>query len=521
MYLVPATEQEILEIIQNLENKSSSGDDYISNLIIKTACTTIASYLTYLINKSMNQGVFPDTLKKAKVIPLFKEGSKTDVNNYRPISLLTIWSKIIERVIYNRMYHFMERFSPLYNKQFGFRAKHSTIDALVDLTENIRSRSCKKVIGFFSDLKKAFDTLDHSILLSKLERLGFRGNCLAWLISYLSDRYQRVEVNGISSQWRKIEHGVPQGSILGPLLFLIYINDLPAACPDIKILLFADDTSLMAVDEQIDHLNSNLLMLGKWLNATKLALNLSKTIQMNLKPSASNDFLLFNSCPILVKPVCKYLGVYVDNKLSFRSHIEYVKTRLGKQSGIISKLRHFVPKFELMNYYKTNVVPIIEYGILVFGCCSYKAQEPIFIMQKKILKLIYFRKRSDSCDDIFLKNECLTVYKLHIYELLKFVLRSIFKIHPIDSLNKFFVFSSQKVRRSSKIQLLQEPLCKLQIERYSIKYHATKLYNLRINQILPDDMMEWTFSKVSKFYHSIKTSYILQNPELVRHIFSF
>ena len=104
---------------------------------------------------------------------------------------------------------------------------------------------------------------------------------------------------------------------------------------------------------------------------------------MNLKPSASNDFFLFNSCPILVKPVCKYLGVYVDNKLSFRSHIEYVKKRLGKQSGIISKLRHFVPKVELMNYYKTNVVPIIQYGILFFGCCSYKALEPIFIMKRK------------------------------------------------------------------------------------------------------------------------------------------
>ena len=278
----------------------------------------------------------------------------------------------------------------------------------------------------------------------------------------------------------------------------------------------------MAVDEQIEYLESNLLMLEKWLIANKLALNLSKTVQMNLKPRASKDYFLFNSCPILVKPVCKYLGVYVDNKLSFRSHIDYVKKRLGKQSGIISKLRHFVPKWELMNYYKTNVVPIIQYGILVFGCCSYKALEPIFIMQKKILKLIYFRKRRDSCDDIFLKNECLTVYELHIYELLKFVLRSIFKVHSIDSLNNYFVFSSQKVTRSSKLQLLQEPLCKLQIERYSIKYRATKLYNLlRINQVLPDDMMDWNFSKVTKFYHNIKTSYIVQNPELVRHIFSF
>ena len=163
----------------------------------------------------------------------------------------------------------MERFSVLYNKRFGFRAKDSTNDALVAFLENVRSRSSKKVIGFFLDLKKAIDTLDHTILLSQLERLGCRGNCLTWLISYLSDRHQRFEVNGVSSQWRKIEHGVPQGSILGPLIFLICINDLPAACPDIKVLLFADNTSLMAVDEQIDHLDSYFLMLGKWLNTNK------------------------------------------------------------------------------------------------------------------------------------------------------------------------------------------------------------------------------------------------------------
>ena len=220
MYLFPATVQEILEIIQILENKFSSGDDYISNLIINTANTIIAPYLNCLINRFMNQGVFPDKLKNAKVIPLFKEGS--DVNNYRPISLLTNWSKIFERVIYNRMYHFMDSFFLLYNRQFGFVAIHGTIDDLVDLIENVRSRSCKKVIGFFLDLKKAFDTLDHSILLSKLERLAFRGNWLAWLISYLSDRHQRVEVNGVSSQWRKIEHGVQQGSILASSISDLY-----------------------------------------------------------------------------------------------------------------------------------------------------------------------------------------------------------------------------------------------------------------------------------------------------------
>ena len=167
MFLSEVTENEVEKIIDNLEKKASSGDDLINNIIVKTSKNETVEILTYLINRSFDEGIFPVSLKKAKVIPLHKDGSKTDVNNYRPISLLTVWSKIFERVMYNRMYNYMEHFSLFYKKQFGFRSKHSTIDALVELTEKLRCSKQKDKFTFFLDLKKAFDTLDHDVLLQK------------------------------------------------------------------------------------------------------------------------------------------------------------------------------------------------------------------------------------------------------------------------------------------------------------------------------------------------------------------
>ena len=158
--------------------------------------------------------------------------------------------------------------------------------------------------------------------------------------------------------------------------------------------------------------------------------------------------------------MCKYLGILVDNKLSFQSHIDFVKQRLGKQCGIISKLRHYVPRSQLLAYYSSNIKPIIQYGILVYGCCSYSSLEPIFILQKKILKFIYFRKRRDTCSDIFNDNKILTVFELYIYELLKFVLRSVIRAHTQDFLNNMFEVTNCRNTRYSNNQSLQEPVRK-------------------------------------------------------------
>ena len=196
----------------------------------------------------MNKGEFPIELKKGKVIPMHKSGSKLDENNYRPISLLNVWSKIYEKVVYKRVYSYLEKFSLLYCKQFGFRTKHSTVDALVEFTEKVRfNRTTNEVRSFFLDLSKAFDTIDHNLLIRKLENYGIRGNSLNWFKSYLKGRIQRVKLNNVSSGWEEIVCGVPQGSILGPLLFIIYVNDMPLVCRHLEAILFADDTNLSAI----------------------------------------------------------------------------------------------------------------------------------------------------------------------------------------------------------------------------------------------------------------------------------
>ena len=182
-------------------------------------------------------------------------------------------------------------------------------------------------------------------------------------------------------------------SVLGPLLFVIYINDLPKSCLSTEIILFADDTNITAIGCTPEAIEKDLKSIQNWLQSNKLSLNIEKTIQMNVKPSASKLRFKLNGIPIDVKPMCKYLGICVDSKLSFVSHIEYVKKRLGKQCGIISKLRHYVPRHLLMQYYKTNVQPIIQYGILVYGCCSFSSLKPILTLQKKNIEVHIFSQK--------------------------------------------------------------------------------------------------------------------------------
>ena len=462
MFLFQAKEHEVAEIINNLENKFSSGDDDIS---IKVSAPVTARYLTFLINLSMNKGQFPIELKKGKVIPMHKSGSKVDENNYRPISLLNVWSKIYEKVVYKRVYSYLEKFSLLYCKQFGFRTKHSTVDALVEFTEKVRfNRTTNEVRTFFLDLSKAFDTIDHNLLIRKLESYGIRGNSLNWFKSYLKGRIQRVKLNNVSSGWEEIVCGVPQGSILGPLLFIIYVNDMPLVCRHLEAILFVDDTNISAIGLHCVDIEEDIKKVNDWLNCNKVVVNVSKTIQMNIrtnkKRSDSEQRFSLNSAFIENKPVCKYLGVTIDSKLSFRSHIQSVREKLSKQSGLVSKLRHFVPRAQLIDYYKTCINPIIQYGVLVYACCSYTSLLPIFTLQKKILKFIYFRRKSDTCEDIFVNHSILSAYELHLYELLKFVLRALNGLHSESFCNDMFSYNYSKVTtRLSKSNLIAQPKC--------------------------------------------------------------
>ena len=282
-------------------------------------------HLDFLINKFLKDGIFPSSLKLAKVPPLHKNGWKEDVNIYRPNSLLIVWSKIFERVVFNRILNNLGEHSYINENQFTFRKKLSTIDAIAKLVEVVRDSKLKmELIVFLLDIAKAFDTFDHDILLHKFDRYGIRGKSLKWIEPFLTDCKQRVGKENSISDWRKIEFGVPQGSILRPLLFLEFINDLPLACIKCQAFLFADDTCLLGTNCKIEELQADLLAVSDWLRNNKVTLNIKKTCQLNLtlgKSASSSNFHLNNE-NLNVLNSCKYLGVFLDNKFSFKPHRE-------------------------------------------------------------------------------------------------------------------------------------------------------------------------------------------------------
>ena len=253
LYLFPVNESEVLDIILNLKNTDSKGPDNIPTSLIKSCGHELCQILTYINNCSLLDGVFPEKLKMAKIIPIFKSGDVNIISNYRPISILSAFSKITEKLVSTRLINYLTQNSILHKNQFGFRPKLSTCLALLQLIDDV-SKSIDDgniTVGVFIDLAKAFDTVDHAILLNKLNFYGIRGTALNWFRSYLTNRNQYVYLNGAESSCALIRCGVPQGSILGPILFLIYINDLNSFSKTLNTIVFADDTNLFLSGKKI------------------------------------------------------------------------------------------------------------------------------------------------------------------------------------------------------------------------------------------------------------------------------
>ena len=416
---VHVTDIEIERIVNQLKPKMSSGIDGLSNDFLKKIFVSIRVPLTDVITKSLRDGIFPSAMKIAKINPLFKGGSNEICDNYRPISLLPVMSKIIEKIVYKRTVFHLNENNLIYCKQFGFRKNHGTSDAINLLLAEILEKWDKgfSVIGVFIDLRKAFDTVSHQLILSKLSKLGICGDLLSWFQSYLSGRTQFTQLGPVKSLSSDITVGVPQGSLLGVLLFQLIIDDLRRSIRYGSVILYADDTTILAFGNNIrllqKKLQSDLNSLSVWLRSNNLALNVAKTkaILFRKHPHADDLNLTMNGQCIEFVDRFKFLGFTIDSKLTCEYHFSNVHGKLLRGIYLLSKLKDLISSDLLKQLYYAHFHSHLVYAISTWGSMLPKRDiDTLFKLQKRSVRLICKKSYRSHTDPLY---KSLGILKIH------------------------------------------------------------------------------------------------------------
>ena len=423
-YLYPIRELECMKIIMNLKN-TKEGINNIPVTMFKRFSGVYVGVLCNIINLSFRTGTFPDILKIARITPVFKKGDRTNIANYRPIAIVPFISKILEKCLSSRLYSFLDRNSILSGSQFGFRSGLSTSDAISNLVEHLYETLNYRLtaVNIFVDFSRAFDTVDHSILIKKLQYYGIHGTPLKLFSNYLNNRKQFVQINGHSSTLKTIDIGIGQGTSLGPLLFLIYINDLPNISKHFRTILYADDSTLTFRGDSIcglnDVCNRELDKFFDWTNSNKLTVNIDKTYfnivsnNLNITPSSFN--LCLNGRVLERRSSVMFLGVVLDERLKFDLHVTHISSKISKSIGVLYKLKSLLPFPTLKSLYFSFVYPYLLYSNIVWGSTFSSHLHPLRMLQKRVIRIINGAQFLDHTNELFLRNSILKFDDVNYY----------------------------------------------------------------------------------------------------------
>ena len=430
----------------------------INMLMVKKIIIQIVRPFVHMCNVSFQTGVFPDKMKIAKVVPLFKSGEKNVFTNYRPISLLPQFSKILEKLYNERMDTFLNKHDILSPSQYGFRSNMSTSQALLDLTEEITSSldNKKYSVGIFIDLKKAFDTIDHDILAKKIYFYGVRGIAHKWLLSYLEDRKQFVHFNNYNSETLNVSCGVPQGSILGSKLFSMYINDICKVSKIFKFILFADDTNIFCCDSNLDKLlrviNAELEKIHMWFSANRLSLNVAKTNYMFFgKRKLPVDISIkINKEVIKRVSVTNFLGVMIDDKLTWKHHIDLVKSKLSRSCAVMYRASFLIDRRGMHVLYFSLFLPYIMYYAEILGNSYSTSSKCLFMLQKRVIRLICGATRMDHTNMLFYDQHILKLPDVVKLKTAIIMFKAFHNLLPVNAQQLFSIYeSAYTIRQNS------------------------------------------------------------------------
>jgi hypothetical protein len=451
---------DILTTVRRLSNSKAEDVFGLSNFVLKKIITEILNPLTFLVNWMFCDGVFPQCLKVTVTVPIYKKGDRKNINNYRPISLVPVVSKVLESIIKCQIEYYFEQNHLLASAQFGFRRNLSTVKAVESVVSYITCsfENGEEANTLLLDLSKAFDTVSHQELIKKLRYYGVEGNELSLFMSYISERYQFVKIGEQRSDLGRVMSGVPQGSVLGPFLFTVFINDLPSFVPN-KSVLYADDTTLMC-SNLIPEINSAMIGYMKersdlWFSANGLHINQDKT-----------EHIIFSLRNNSVNNSVKLLGINLDTKLTWRSHTDLLCTRLSRVIFLLKKLKTCTSSTLLLKAYFALFHSHLLYGTLLWGN-STGAQE-VFLCQKRALRTMFNLSTTDSCKPFFIEHNILTVPCMFMFQSLMYIKENIGTLNYRGANHEYFT------RYRDRIDFKYARLTKTQ-NTYS--YVGIKLFN--------------------------------------------